>query len=134
MKSSSGAGVEMFNVVGNASRVLNIVSTGANSGDLYLTFTFEWDHPEIEKDSAEELAKQIQYQASAPAGLAATLAKIREMVKAGELGRSEGPSELMHQSSSKGSATAPVTAGEKLRSSISSRWSWFRFKRHSVMD
>lgn len=128
MQSTSGAGVEMFNVVGNASRVLNIVSTGANPGELYLTFTFEWDHPEIERGSAEELAKQKQYQASAPAGLAGTLGKIREMVKAGELGRSEVPAELTPPSSSVGSATTPVTASEKLRSSIPKRWSWFRFK------
>ncbi|KAE9964522.1 hypothetical protein BLS_008261 [Venturia inaequalis] len=100
ISSTSGAGVEMFNVVGNTSRVLNIVSTGANPGELYLTFTFEWDHPEIEKGSAEELAKQIQYQASAPAGLAGTLGKIREMVKAGELGGSIIPSEAKPPSSS----------------------------------
>lgn len=110
---------------------MNIVSTGANPGELYLTFTFEWDHPEIEKGSAEELVKQKQYQASAPAGLTGTLGKIREMVKAGELGRPEKPSsELTPPASSNGSAPtpAPVTAREKLLSSIPSRWSWFRFK------
>lgn len=108
---------------------MNIVSTGANPGELYLTFTFEWDHPEIEKGSAEELVKQKQYQASAPAGLTGTLGKIREMVKAGELGRSEKPSsELTPPASSNGSKTGPVTASEKLLRSIPSRWSWFRFK------
>ncbi|TID26324.1 DUF1857-domain-containing protein [Venturia nashicola] len=134
VSSTSGAGVEIFNVVGNASRVLNIVSTGASPGELYLTFTFEWDHPEIERGSAEELTKQIQYQTSAPAGLAGTLVRIREMAKAGELGRSVLPAELTPPSLSKGCATAPVTAREKLRSSISSCWKWFRFRRHSVID
>ena len=78
--------MEMFNVVGSASRVLNIVSTGTRPGELFLTFTFEWDHPEIEKGSKEELDKQIQYQSGAPPGIARTLDKIREMVSVGKLG------------------------------------------------
>ncbi|QDS71221.1 hypothetical protein FKW77_010411 [Venturia effusa] len=128
VSSSSGAGVEIFNVIGNASRVLNIISIGANPGEMYLTFTFEWDHPEIEKGSSEEIAKQKQYQTSAPAGLAGTLGKIREMVKAGELGGSVVSSELTPPNSPDGSVTAPVIASEKSRSWFPSRWSWLRLK------
>jgi len=66
--------------------MLNIVSTGTKPGALYLTFTFEWDHPEIEKGSKEELDKQRQYQASASPGVARTVDTIREMVNMGKLG------------------------------------------------
>jgi hypothetical protein len=77
--------MEIFSVVGSASRVLNVVSTGAKPGELYLTFTFEWEHPEIEKGSKEELDKQKEYQTSAPPGVTRTLDKIRDMVRMGKL-------------------------------------------------
>jgi len=64
--------------------VLNIVSAGAN-GELYLTFTFEWDHPEIEAGSVEEAEKQRGYQTTAPRGVKGTLVEIRNMVVEGKL-------------------------------------------------
>lgn len=108
-------------MVGNASRVLNIVSTGPNSGELYLTFTFEWDHSEIEKGSAEELEKQKQYQSSAPAGLAKTLEKIRDMVRSGELGG-------LGQHSQRTASSDFAAVSEKVVTSTTTprRFSWFR--------
>jgi hypothetical protein len=53
--------------------------------ELYLTFTFEWEHKEIEAGSEEEIAKQKEYQTSAPKGVSGTLAAIREFVSAGKL-------------------------------------------------
>lgn len=64
--------------------MLNIVSSGLE-GELYLTFTFEWDHEEIEAGSPEHVAKQIEYQTTAPTGLARALVEIRKMVAAGNL-------------------------------------------------
>jgi len=83
--STAGSGLETFATVGSASRVLNIVSTGEKESDLYLTFTFEWDHPEIEAGSEVAAAKQKGYQTMAPRGVSGTLAQIRKMVAEGQL-------------------------------------------------
>lgn len=77
--------MEIFETIGAASRVLNIVSEGGTPGELYLTFTFEWEHPEIEAGSKEAIAKQEEYQATAPKGVAGTLAHIRQFATAGKL-------------------------------------------------
>jgi len=63
---------------------LNIVSTGSDGG-LYLTYTFEWDHPEIEAGSQEAVAKQKEYQTTAPRAVVGTLNAIRDLVKEGKL-------------------------------------------------
>jgi hypothetical protein len=76
--------LEIFETIGAPSLVLNIVSTGS-SEELLLTFTFEWNHPEIENGSQEAIAKQKGYQATAPKGVGGTLAHIREMAAAGKL-------------------------------------------------
>jgi hypothetical protein len=70
--------------MGNASKVLNIVSSGMD-GELLLTFTFEWEHEEIEERSEEAVKKQNQYQETAPRGVAGTISAIRQMVKDGKL-------------------------------------------------
>jgi hypothetical protein len=64
--------------------VLNIVSTGQD-GELLLTFTFEWEHTEIEEGSEDAVKKQKQYQETAPRGVAGTISAIRQMVKEGKL-------------------------------------------------
>lgn len=84
MKPTAGSGFENFQSVGSPSRVLNIVSTGSD-GELYLTFTFEWNYPEIAAGSEEELVKQKQYQSTAPNGVNGTLAAIRKMTQEGTL-------------------------------------------------
>lgn len=78
-------GVEIFNAVGGkATRVLNIVSLDGE-GELLLTFTFEWDHPEIVAGSSEEVEKAYFYQKAGPGAIASTLAAIRKLAEEGEL-------------------------------------------------
>lgn len=84
MQQTAGSGIEFFQSVGSASRVLNIVSTGAD-GELYLTFTFEWEHPEIQAGSREAVEKQREYQDTAPRGVGGTLDEIRKLVGEGKL-------------------------------------------------
>lgn len=84
-QSSAGSGLEIFRTVGAASRVLNIVSTGATPDELYLTFTFEWEHKEIEAGSKEAIAKQKEYQMTAPAGVDNMLVQLRKLVQEGKL-------------------------------------------------
>lgn len=79
------AGSETFEMVGTNGKVLNIVSQGQSETDLYMTFTFEWDHPEIEAESKEELDMQKQHQATAPKAVGGTVAVIRKMVTEGGL-------------------------------------------------
>jgi hypothetical protein len=74
--------METFSSTSNNSRVLNIISSGPD-GELYLTFTFEWEHAEIEEGSQEHFKKQKEYQAAAPRGVAGALATIRKMVQEG---------------------------------------------------
>jgi hypothetical protein len=76
--------LETFSLTGSASRVLNIVSTGPN-GELLLTFTFEWEHAEIEEGSPEAVKKQKEYQVTAPKGVVGTINAIRRLVKEGKL-------------------------------------------------
>ena len=84
LTSTAGSGLETFQTIGSAGRVLNILSTGPNK-DLYLTFTFEWAHPEIEAGTDAAVEKQALYQSTARAGVEGTLEKIREMVRTGKL-------------------------------------------------
>jgi len=84
LSAEAGSGLETFTSIGSASRVLNIVSTGPD-GELLLTFTFEWEHNEIEEGSPEAVKKQKQYQVTAPKGVVGTLNAIRQMVKEGKL-------------------------------------------------
>jgi hypothetical protein len=76
--------VEIFKPIGNASKVLNIVSTGPE-GELFLTFTFEWEHDEIKEGSEEAVKKQKQYQDTAPKGVVGMINATRRMVKEGKL-------------------------------------------------
>ncbi|ESZ97825.1 hypothetical protein SBOR_1834 [Sclerotinia borealis F-4128] len=78
------SGLETFQIKDTNSKVLNIVSEGPE-GELMLTFTFEWEHKEIEKGSEEERVKQKAYQGMASKGATGTVKAIREMVKKGEL-------------------------------------------------
>ncbi|TVY67439.1 hypothetical protein LSUE1_G006690 [Lachnellula suecica] len=81
---TAGSGLETFCSVGSSSRVLNIVSTGP-AGELYLTFTFEWEHSEIEEGSQEAVQKQKAYQETAPRGVVGTLDAMRKLVAEGKL-------------------------------------------------
>jgi len=64
--------------------VLNIVSTGPDD-ELLLTFTFEWEHKEIEEGSPEAVKKQKEYQVTAPKVVVGMMNAVRQMVKEGKL-------------------------------------------------
>ena len=50
-----------------------------------MTFTFEWEHPEIEEGSEKAVEKQRAYQSTAPKGVVGMLNAIRKMVEEGNL-------------------------------------------------
>jgi hypothetical protein len=64
--------------------VQNIVSQGAD-GELFLTFTYEWEHPDVVEGSPEHLQKAKAYQAMVPGLIEGTLEAMRKIVEAGEL-------------------------------------------------
>ncbi|KAI9817565.1 MAG: hypothetical protein M1827_001177 [Pycnora praestabilis] len=68
------------------SKVSNIISQGPSSPtELYLTFTWEWLHPEIEAGSEKEKEQKMMYQGTGGEAVASTIKSIREMVKEGKL-------------------------------------------------
>lgn len=66
----------------DGSVVNNIVSEGAD-GELYMTYTFEWNHPNVSK---EELATLRQKEkAMAKGAVEGTISKLRALVEDGTL-------------------------------------------------
>ena len=65
--------------------ISNIISNGANETDLYLTFTFSWNFPEIVEGSEEAAAKAKMFAQTARQVVPHTVAQIREMVKEGTI-------------------------------------------------
>jgi hypothetical protein len=63
----------------DGSKVQNIVSEGV-SGELYMTYTFEWLHPELEGDEAALQKKLAQEKAMAKMAVEGTITAMREMV------------------------------------------------------
>jgi len=84
LQKEANSGLETFDTIGSANRVLNIVSAGLE-GELYLTFTFEWDHPELDQGSEEVIEQQKVFQGSAPKAVAGMLVEVRKMVEEGRL-------------------------------------------------
>jgi hypothetical protein len=66
----------------NGSKVQNIISAGPD-GELYMTYTFEWLHPELKDDREGLQAKLVQEKAMAALAVNGTLNAMREMVKDG---------------------------------------------------
>lgn len=60
------------------SKVLNIVSKGAE-GELYLTYTFEWVHPEVASDESALAEKRGKEEAMAKAAVESTIKAMRMM-------------------------------------------------------
>ena len=65
--------------------ISNIISNGADETDLYLTFTFSWNFPEIVEGSEEAAAKAKMFAQTASQVVPHTVAQIREMVKDGTI-------------------------------------------------
>lgn len=66
----------------DGSKVENIISEGPD-GELYMTYTFEWLHPELEGDDAGLQQKREQETKLAKMAVQSTLKAMREMVEDG---------------------------------------------------
>ncbi|SPO01489.1 uncharacterized protein DNG_04162 [Cephalotrichum gorgonifer] len=62
--------------------VQNIISEGKD-GELFMTFTFEWLHPELEGDAEGLKARELVEKKMAAVAVENTLRVMREMVKDG---------------------------------------------------
>ncbi|RMZ78134.1 hypothetical protein DV738_g4015, partial [Chaetothyriales sp. CBS 135597] len=70
----------------NGSNVQNIISQGAGGPeDLYMTYTFEWQHPELEGKDEELEQKKKQEENMAKTAVESTIKVMREMVKDGRI-------------------------------------------------
>lgn len=72
--------------MGDGSRVMNIVSEGprgAEEGDLWMTYTFEWLHPGASEEELSE--KRVKQKKIATMAVESTISVIREMVVSGEI-------------------------------------------------
>lgn len=66
--------------------ISNIISTGeGDESDLYLTFTFAWNFPDIQEGSSEAQARAAAMAGSAKEAVTHTLKQIRELAQKGEL-------------------------------------------------
>ena len=71
---------------GDGSKVMNVISQGAgDESDMYMTYTFEWLHPEIEGNKDQLAAVYKKEQAMAQKAVESTIDVMREMVKSGKL-------------------------------------------------
>ncbi|KAL2111890.1 hypothetical protein VUR80DRAFT_9101 [Thermomyces stellatus] len=66
----------------NGSKVQNIVSEGP-TGELYMTYTFEWLHPEMEGDAKKLEERRDKERRMARMAVEGTLKAMREMVADG---------------------------------------------------
>ena len=70
----------------DGSKVMNIVSEGAGGvADLYMTYCFEWLHPELEGDQQGQKDRYKFEHAMAKTAVESTIISMREMVKRGKL-------------------------------------------------
>lgn len=67
---------------GDGSKVQNVVSEGAE-GELYMTYTFEWLHPELEGDAEGLRERREAERKMARMAVEGTIKTMREMVKDG---------------------------------------------------
>ena len=70
----------------NGTRVMNIVSQGAGGEeDLYMTYTFEWLHPELEGDEEGLAEKGRAEQKMSKAAVESTIEVMRRLVDEGKV-------------------------------------------------
>ena len=65
--------------------ITNIISDGEGESDLYLTFTFSWNFPEIKAGSDIETQKRKQFSEQAKEAVLMSITEIRELVQKGVL-------------------------------------------------
>ncbi|KAI0686646.1 hypothetical protein BC835DRAFT_451470 [Cytidiella melzeri] len=71
-----------FEMVGLGTTISNIISAGEGESDLYLTFTFNWNFPDIQEGTQEAVEKVQQLERMAKEAVMLTIKQIREMVRA----------------------------------------------------
>jgi hypothetical protein len=68
----------------DGSRVSNVVSEGAEGG-LYLTYIFEWRHPELDADGEESLEVLKREKGMSKMAVEGTIAVLRRLVEEGKI-------------------------------------------------
>ena len=68
----------------DGSKVQNVISQGSQ-GELYMTYTFEWLHPEFEGDAAALAARREAEEKIAKMAVEMTIKVMREMVQDGRI-------------------------------------------------
>lgn len=70
----------------DGSKVTNVVSEGAGgASDMYMTYVFEWQHPEIEGNQEQLATVYEKEHAMAKTAVESTIVRMRDMVKSGKL-------------------------------------------------
>jgi hypothetical protein len=64
-------------------RISNTISDGDGESDLYLTFTFVWNYPNIKPGSKEEAEKKSQFAGQAREAVLTSIKQIRDLVQKG---------------------------------------------------
>jgi len=74
-----------WEVVYSAILVTNVISDGSSGSDtdLYMTYIFEWKHPDIEAGSSEAAELQTKHKAMAKMAVDNSIESIRRFVKDG---------------------------------------------------
>jgi hypothetical protein len=65
--------------------ITNTISTGPGENELYMTFTYEWDFPNVREDSEEAKEKERQLAATGAQGVPYAIDVIRAMAQEGKL-------------------------------------------------
>lgn len=67
--------------------ISNIISDGPSGepNDLFLSYSFEWKHPNVEAGSAEAEQFQAKHKKTAKMAVDSTIATVRRMAKEGTL-------------------------------------------------
>ncbi|KDQ10482.1 hypothetical protein BOTBODRAFT_115704 [Botryobasidium botryosum FD-172 SS1] len=73
-----------FRMVEEDTFITNTISTSP-SGELYMTYTFEWDFPSIQSGTKEAEEKEKEIEKMSAAGVPHVLDRIRSMVRDGQL-------------------------------------------------
>ena len=68
-----------------ATVITNTMSRGAGEDELYLTYAFEWDFPDIKEGSEEANEKERQLAEEGVRGVPYGIDTIRAMVREGKL-------------------------------------------------
>lgn len=72
-----------FQQIDHGSFISNIISDGKSESDLFLTFAFTWNFPDIQEETSEAAEKIQQVTQMAEASTTTTVNEIRDLVQKG---------------------------------------------------